>query len=108
MLVCIVCSSSQHVRYSIHGKSVHTIMHFVNHHQVLQSRKDVNYLYGVESSTYLDQILQLRRIYAGVHGQEFYFLFKNGHLLGTLMGLLQCFEHCRPNDEVKHHQEEDG
>lgn len=73
-----------------------------------QCRKDLNYLYDIDASTYLDQSLQLRGVYTGVHGQEVQFFCQNGQLLGTLMWLFQRAEHGRSNDEVKHHQEEDG
>lgn len=73
-----------------------------------QYRKDLNYLNDMDASTYLDQSLQLSRVHAGVHGQEVQFFCQNCQLLGPLMWLLQCAEHGRANDEVQHHQEEDG
>lgn len=73
-----------------------------------QCRKDLNYLNVMDASTYLDQRLKLGRVHTGVHGQEVQFFCQNGQLLGTLMWLLQRAEHGRTDDEVKHHQEEDG
>lgn len=62
----------------------------------------------IAASAYLDQILQLWRVHAGVIGQEVQFFCENGQLLLAFIRLLQSSEHRRPDDEVKHHQEEDG
>lgn len=41
-------------------------------------------------------------------GQEVQFLGQDGQFLGALVGLLQGPEHQGPDDEVQHHQKEDG
>lgn len=58
---------------------------------------------------YLNEIVQLGGVDAGVLGYEGLFLDHNGGPLGNLLRLLQCLEHSGSNDQVEDdHQENRG
>lgn len=57
---------------------------------------------------YLHQILQLWSVDAGMQVQELQLLRQDGEFLRVFLRLLQRSEHCGADDEVQHHQEEDG